>query len=81
MHMDIYRRAEAGGRQTFLAVPAGRPIPHEATNVDWALHAGAVALDEDGPILEPYRIREPGRQLREKGYAITALEDQVPLSV
>ena len=78
MHLDIYQRPEAGGRLTFLAVPAGRRIPEEAASVDWSLHAGAMALDEDEPSLEPFRIRDPAGQLREKGYAITALEDQVP---
>jgi hypothetical protein len=34
MKVDIYRRAEAGNKLSYLIVPAGQPIPEEAVNYD-----------------------------------------------
>ncbi len=78
MQLDIYRRPEAGHRVSYLAVPAGRTVPAEVTSTDWALHRPAQELDEDAPGFPEYGIESPGRQLREKGYAITSLARQPP---
>ncbi|MFD0667456.1 DUF6139 family protein [Ramlibacter sp. MAHUQ-53] len=76
MQLDIYCRPEAGQRVSYLAVPAGRPIPPEATSTEWQQQARARELDEDAPAFEEYGIDAPGPQLREKGYAITGLARQ-----
>jgi hypothetical protein len=78
MNVDIYRRAEAGHKFSYLAVPHGQPIPEEATNVDWELRQQGVHIDEARSHIEPYEIDQPGRQIAEKGYAITSVLHQVP---
>lgn len=76
MRVDIYRRAEAHQKFSHLAVPEGRPIPQEAINVDWESEGRGVELNEDAAHWDGYGIAEPGRQIREKGYAITQLSEQ-----
>lgn len=39
MQLDIYRRPEPEHKLSYLAVPAGEPIPEEVTNVDWVREA------------------------------------------
>jgi len=77
MQLDIYRRPEPEHKLSYLAVPAGKAIPAEATNVDWQREATGVECDVDSSRLTEYAIDDPGAQIREKGYAITSLEDQV----
>lgn len=76
MRMDIYRRAEAQGRFSHLAVPEGRPIPQEAINTDWAIEGRGQELDETAEHWDTLGIPAPGRQLQEKGYAITSVFEQ-----
>ncbi len=76
MRVDIYRRAEAGNKFSHLAVPEGKPIPQEATNVDWESEHRGLALDESAPRWADYGIEQPGRQIEKKGYAITSLNEQ-----
>lgn len=76
MRVDIYRRTEAEGRFSYLTVPEGRAIPQEAINTDWeAVHRGK-ELDESAAQWPQLGIVDPGRQLQEKGYAITSLTRQ-----
>jgi hypothetical protein len=77
MQLDIYRRPEPEHKLSYLAVPAGEPIPEEATSVDWQREATSVELDVDAPSLAEYAIEDAGAQIREKGYAITSVEHQV----
>jgi hypothetical protein len=77
MNVDIYRRAEAGHKFTYLLVPHGQPLPEEVTNVDWALRQQGIDVDEASAHLHPYEIDQPGRQIEEKGYAITSVLHQV----
>ena len=77
MQLDIYRRPEPEHKLSFMAVPAGKPIPQEVDNVDWKLVATATEMDVDGPSLAEYAIDRPGQQIREKGYAITSVTHQV----
>ena len=77
MQLDIYRRPEPEHKLSFMAVPAGKPIPQEADNVDWKLVATATEMDVDAPSLAEYAIDEPGKQIQEKGYAITSVKHQV----
>ena len=77
MQLDIYCRPEPEHKLSFLAVPAGKPIPEEATNVDWRPRARAIELNEEAPSFAEYGIDKPGDQIREKGYAITSLAHQL----
>ncbi|WP_313072332.1 DUF6139 family protein [Melaminivora sp.] len=76
MRVDIYRRPEPEGRFSHLVVPEGKPIPQEATNTDWSSEQRGVEMDEGQEHWEELGIPEPGRQLRDKGYAITSVEEQ-----
>ncbi|HTH11916.1 DUF6139 family protein [Acidovorax sp.] len=76
MRVDIYRRAEADGKFSHLAVPEGKPIPQEAINTDWQDEASARELDETSERWEEFGIERPAQQIREKGYAITSLNEQ-----
>jgi hypothetical protein len=77
MNVDIYRRAEAQNKFSYLIVPAGQPIPEEATNVDWQARQQGVNVDESQEHLHPYEIDNPRQQISEKGYAITGVTHQV----
>ena len=76
MRVDIYRRAEADGKFSHLAVPEGKPIPQEAINTDWQDEASARELDETSERWKEFGIERPAQQIREKGYAITSLNEQ-----
>lgn len=75
MRVDIYRRPEHHGVFSYMAVPEGKPIPEEATNTDWQLHAPALEIDEEAGVLTDYHIEHPASQIADKGYAITSLKD------
>lgn len=75
MRVDIYRRAETDGKFSHLAVPEGKPIPQEAINTDWETEASAFEMDEASERWEEFGIEQPARQIREKGYAITSLNE------
>lgn len=77
MKVDIYRRSEPGNMLSYLIVPAGQPIPEEATNVDWQVRQQGVHVDETQEHLHPYEIDNPRGQISEKGYAITSVYHQV----
>jgi len=78
MQLDIYRRPEPQHKLSYLAVPAGKPLPEEVTDVDWVSEARGVELDTDTHHLGRYPIDDAGAQIAEKGYAITGLKQQVP---
>lgn len=77
MKVDIYRRPEADNKYSYLIVPAGQPIPHEAENVDWQARQRDVHVDDSAQHLDSYEIDNPRAQIDEKGYAITGVEHQV----
>lgn len=78
MRVDLYRRPEADNKFSHLAVPEGKPIPQEATNVDWESEHQGLDLDESAAQWADYGIEQPGRQIEKKGYAITSLQEQTP---
>lgn len=73
MRLDIYRRAENGGKYSYLAVPEDKNIPNEATNTDWEMEARAVEIADEADQLPDYEIEHLNEQIAEKGYAMTAL--------
>ena len=73
MRVDIYRRAESNQQFSYLAVPAGRVIPEEATNTDWETEARAIEMGEKAEQVSQYEIPRPEQQIAEKGYAITSV--------
>lgn len=75
MKLDIYKRAEAGGKFSYLAVPEGEMIPNEATNIDWEDAERGLEFDESDDTLSAYAIAEPIEQITSKGYAITSVND------
>jgi hypothetical protein len=77
MKVDIYRRPEADHKFSYLIVPTGQPIPHEAENRDWEPRQTDVNVDESAEHLHPYEIDNPRAQIEEKGYAITSVDHQV----
>ncbi len=75
MRVDIYRRPEADGKFSHLAVPEGKPIPQEAINTDWESELRGHELDADAPSWDDFGIPRPSEQLALKGYAITSLDN------
>ncbi|MES2832998.1 MAG: DUF6139 family protein [Pseudomonadota bacterium] len=75
MKLDIYKRAEADGMFSYLAVPEGEIIPDEATNIDWQDAERGVEFDENEDALPAYAINRPIEQITSKGYAITSVND------
>ncbi|MES2317057.1 MAG: DUF6139 family protein [Pseudomonadota bacterium] len=73
MRLDIYRRAETGGKFSYLAVPQDRNIPNEATNTDWEVEARALEVADEADRIPDYDIEHLTEQIAEKGYAVTAL--------
>lgn len=74
MRLDIYRRAEQGGRYSYLAVPATRRIPEEANAIDWETMQRGVDFDDAEDALNEYLIENPTEQINTKGYAITSVK-------
>lgn len=74
MRLDLYRRPEAGGKYSYLAVPEGKRIPEEATNTDWQLLAQGFDVSDEDEAMPDYAIEHPFQQIGSKGYAITSLK-------
>ena len=76
MKLDIYKRAEGSGRFSYLAVPEGKVLPDEVTNIDWEAAERSVEFDESSDSdasLDAYAIDNPVDQITAKGYAITSV--------
>jgi hypothetical protein len=74
MRLDIYKRPEHGGRYSYLAVPEGKEIPQEATNVDWEEAKRSMDFNENDGALSEFSIDNPLQQINTKGYAITSVK-------
>ena len=74
MRVNIFRRTEQGGEYSYMAVPEGRSIPAEATNIDWEAESWGIDLNEETDYLEEFSIAQPMQQIQSKGYAITSYQ-------
>jgi hypothetical protein len=77
MKVDVYKRPEQEGLFSYLAVPEGRPIPNEATNVDWETAEHNIDLDEDNDPVLGLEPRDALNQIRDKGYAISSVQNKI----
>lgn len=75
MRVDIYKRSEPAGQYSYMAVPEGKLIPEEATNIDWEAADRSVDLDESGEDLAVFSIEDTLEQISAKGYAITSVKN------
>jgi hypothetical protein len=75
MKVDVYKRPEREGMYSYLAVPEGRPIPDEATNIDWETAENSVDLDENHLPVHGLSAEDALEQIDSKGYAISRLQD------
>lgn len=80
MRLDIYKRPEAGGHYSYLAVPEGKMIPEEAMNVDWETAERSIDFNDDEDMLTQFAIEEPLEQISAKGYAITSVKNLIAIS-
>jgi hypothetical protein len=71
MKVDVYKRPEQEGMYSYLAVPEGRPIPEEATNIDWETAENSIDLDENNEPVLGLSAEDALSQISAKGYAIS----------
>lgn len=79
MKVDVYKRPEPDGIYSYLAVPEGRPIPEEATNIDWETEQQSTELDENHQPVAGLSYEDAERQISQKGYAISHLNDKIAI--
>jgi hypothetical protein len=77
MKVDVYKRPDMHGRISYLAVPEGRPIPDEATNIDWETAEQNIDLDENHEPLHGFSVDDAEHQIGMKGYAISSLQPKI----
>ncbi|KRB79153.1 DUF6139 family protein [Noviherbaspirillum sp. Root189] len=77
MKVDVYKRPESEGKFSYLAVPEGRPIPEEATNIDWETADNNVDLDHDNQPLHGISAEDAFQQISAKGYAISSVSNKI----
>ncbi|MDB5774402.1 MAG: hypothetical protein JWP38_535 [Herbaspirillum sp.] len=76
MKVDVYKRRDSGNLYSYLAVPAGKIIPEEATNTDWEIDTRNVDLEPGRTPQSSLKPDDAIQQIDEKGYAITHLNDR-----
>jgi hypothetical protein len=77
MKVDVYKRPEQEGKFSYLAVPEGRPIPEEATNIDWETAEHNIDLDENNGPVHGLAADDALEQISTKGYAISSVRDKI----
>ena len=77
MKVDLYKRPETAGKYSYLAVPEGKPIPEEATNVEWEKVDQTVDFEGTKEPVHGLKPDDVLQQISDKGYAISHLKDQV----
>lgn len=73
MKVDVFKRPDRDGAFSYLAVPEGRPIPEEATAIDWETAKHNVDLDDDNEPVEGLSAPDALEQISAKGYAISSV--------
>ncbi|RJG07736.1 hypothetical protein D3870_00605 [Noviherbaspirillum cavernae] len=79
MKVDVYKRPDTQGQFSYLAVPEGRPIPNEATNIDWETADQNIDLDENNEPVHGFSMEDAMQQIDAKGYAISSLHSRVTI--
>lgn len=77
MKVDVYKRPEPEGLYSYLAVPEGRPIPDEATNIDWETEQQSIDLDENHEPVVGLSYEDAQQQINMKGYAISHMGEKI----
>ncbi|WP_019142276.1 DUF6139 family protein [Noviherbaspirillum massiliense] len=77
MKVDVYKRPENEGRYSYLAVPEGRPIPEEATSIEWETAEQNIDLDPNNEPVLGLSPEDALQQIDAKGYAISRVHDKV----
>lgn len=77
MKVDVYKRPEPDGIYSYLAVPEGRPIPNEATAIDWETAENNIDLDENNEPVLGLPADDALEQIRTKGYAISSVQKKI----
>jgi len=77
MKVDVYKRPEQEGAYSYLAVPEGRPIPEEATNIDWETAENNIDLDPGNEPVLGLSADDALQQIDIKGYAISGLQNKI----
>lgn len=77
MKVDLYKRPESEGKFSYLAVPEGKEIPEEATNVEWERVDQTADFEASAESIHGLEPGDALEQIRDKGYAISHLRDQV----
>lgn len=79
MKVDVYKRPDSRGQIAYLAVPEGRPIPDEATSIDWETSEQNIDLDENHEPVHGLSVDDAVRQIDSKGYAISSLQSKITI--
>lgn len=79
MKVDIYKRPEPQGVYSYLAVPQGRPIPEEATAIDWETEESNIDLDNNNELVDGLSADDALQQISAKGYAISSTRNRAPI--
>lgn len=77
MKVDVYKRPDQGGLYSYLAVPEGRPIPNEATNIDWETAEHNIDLDPNNETVLGLSAEDALAQISAKGYAISSVQNKI----
>jgi len=77
MKVDVYKRPDTPGQFSYLAVPEGRPIPNEATNIDWETADQNIDIDENHQPVHGFSLQDAVQQISTKGYAISSRQNRI----
>jgi hypothetical protein len=77
MKVDVYKRPDTEGKYSYLAVPEGRPIPEEATAIDWETAENNIDLDPSNEPVHGLSADDALHQIDIKGYAISSVKNKI----
>lgn len=77
MKVDVYKRPESEGFYSYLVVPEGKPIPNEATNIDWETAENNIDIDEHNEPVHGLSAADALAQIHLKGYAISSARNKI----